>query len=263
MKPFQKDLKGKDCSPEGFAKTVKELTTKGRDKFFTWFDGGGTVDGAFNKAEGIFLNLIYPHFLKYRENDPIDSISLDIGYGGGGQVLAATKFFNYALGVDVHGEKEYVIKELVNRSSPNYVLFQTNGMDLQPIMTGHVDFVHSWVTLIHVGYIEVVKSYISECFRVLRPGGVGVLFFSRLVRSKQMQTEKEWFADLEEEKEHPIGYIERGTWMAVNTVNLKISMWWMVDELERQRFTIMKGVCSNSDGFFHGQQGVVFKKDFS
>ena len=95
-----------ECTPEGFAGRVKQLRELNNpDKFFTFFDGGGTADGAFNKAYDIFERLMLPWVRQY-------GTSLDIGYGGGGQVLAASKHFDIVMGIDVHGEFEYVLNHI-------------------------------------------------------------------------------------------------------------------------------------------------------
>lgn len=241
------------CNPEGFKKEIKGNIKKGKNFFFSWFDGGKTVAGAFKKSEGIFKRLMLPWAKKF-------DTSLDIGYGGGGQVLAASKYFKYALGVDVHEEVEFVEKELKKRNKEkNIALFIGDGKTL-PVDNEKVDFVSSWVTFLHLGTIEVVESYLKEIYRVLRGGGVAVIFFTRLVRTKSVQTEEEYSEDIIKEKQHITGYREGGPKTLVNRANLVISLWKMASLAKTHGFAVLSTTRSHDKDKIYGQHGIVIQK---
>ena len=84
------------CNPEGFRNEIKELLAKGDlSAFYSWFDGGETKTGAFEKGADVFNRVIYPYAKKYlkgrlRESDVS---ALDLGYGAGTKILPALNFF--------------------------------------------------------------------------------------------------------------------------------------------------------------------------
>lgn len=247
------------CDPEGFRNEIKEIRTRGREAFFTWFDGGGDVDGAFEKAEDIFDRLMLPWAESFIGNLD-ERISLDIGYGGGGQVLAASEYFKYALGIDVHNEISFVEMEFKSRKgNKNTALFISQGSNI-PIDDNKVDFIHSWVTFLHIGTIQNVENYLKEMFRVMTEGGIAVIFFTRLIRSKNVQNLQEYEADLKLEQQHPTGYREGGPLTLVNRANLVISQWKMKELVEKHGFKFILVSFSHDEDRIYGQHGIVFQK---
>jgi len=246
------------CCPEGFRDEIKMIRDRGRNAFFIWFDGGGDVDGAFEKAEDVFKRLMLFWAERFMENLD-EKISLDIGYGGGGQVLAASKHFKYALGVDVHKEIDFVEKEFRNRKIKNVALFFNDGKTI-PIDSNKVDFVHSWVTFLHLGTIEIVESYLKEMFRVMTEGGIAVIFFTRLCRSKKIQDVIEYMSDIKIEEQHPTGYREGGSLTRVNRANLILSRWKMEELVEKNNFKFLNFTFSHDKDKIYGQHGIVFQK---
>jgi len=249
------------CNPEGFKNELKKIREEGETIFFTWFDGGETVDGAYEKADDIFCRLMLPWAKKFL-GDLKNKVSLDIGYGGGGQVLAASKHFKYAMGLDVHEEISYVEAELRKRQggkNKNTALFIGNGYTI-PIDANKIDFIHSWVTFLYIGTIQNVTSYLKEMFRVLKPGGVAVIFFTRLIWSKSEQHMPEYEADLIKEKQHPEGYREGGPLTRVNRPNLIMSRWKMEELAEKQGFKFLSPTMSQNRDVIYGQHGVVIQK---
>lgn len=253
------------CNPEGWKNEIKELFVKvSEDEFFTYFDGPrpGTKDEAFDKAEDIFQRLFVPHIKKYLDKDHRKA-SLDIGYGSGAQVLAASKYFEEAHGVDVHEENDVIIKEISKRGGKNIKLYIGDGQSL-PMMDETYDFVHSWVTFLHFSSISIATLYLQEIMRVLKPGGIAVVFFSRMLRSKKDQTWAEVKADIEKEKSLPVSYREGGPHSKVRSVALQISMNWMLKEVASVGGKVVDYTAS-FDGFgksriHHGQYGVIFQK---
>jgi len=253
------------CDPQGFKNEIKNNIDRGKEAFFTWFDGGDTVDGSFEKAEGIFKRLMLPwaeRFYTTTRFDMSNKTSLDIGYGGGGQVLAASKHFKYALGVDVHEEIEFVESELKRRTKGkegNIALFTGDGKTL-PIDDNKVDFVSSWLTFLHLGTMEIVEGYLKEMYRVMIEEAIAVLFFTRLVRGKNIQTLVEYENDLKLENEHPLGYREGGPLTRVNRPNIVISRWKMEELVKKNNFKLLNTTFSHDGDLIYGQHGIVIQK---
>lgn len=249
------------CDPQGFKDEIKIMRDKGRDTFFTWFDGGGDTDGAFDKAKGIFDRLMLPWVERFLGNLE-DKVSLDIGYGSGGQVLAASEHFRYSTGIDVHGEISFVEKELRKRKAiqnRNFALFISNGNTI-PMDNNKIDFISSWVTFLHIGTIQNVEDYLKEMFRVMTEGAIAVIFFTRLVRTRNAQSLAEYEEDLKLEEQNPVGYREGGPLTRVNRANLVISQWKMKELVEKHGFKFIHTTYSHDKDKIHGQHGIVFQK---
>ena len=247
------------CNPEGFKNEIKSNIDRGKVEFFTWFDGGDTIAGAFKKAKEIFERLMLPWAKRYMNNLE-EKTSLDIGYGSGCQVLAASKHFKYALGIDVHEEVDYVEEELRKRNKEkNIALFIGDGKTL-PIDNNKVDFISSWVTFLHIGTIEVVESNLEEMYRVMTEGAIAVIFFTRLIRSGSPQTLTEYKADLVLEDGHPTGFREGGPLTRVNRANLVLSRWKMIALANKHKFIYIAPTFSHDKDKIYGQHGIVIQK---
>jgi SAM-dependent methyltransferase len=253
------------CNPEGFRNEIKALLKKGDiDAFYHWFDGGETKAGAFEKGADVFHRVIYPYAKKYlkgrlREGDVT---ALDLGYGAGTKILTALNFFQKVYGVDVHDEWEFILQSIAVPEGKEVILLTGDGHTI-PVGPSEIDFLYSWITFCHVGTIENVESYLGEIYRVLQPGGIAVLFFTRLMRSGKSQTWKEVEADIEMEKATE-GFREGGPESKVRSINLVMAMWKMDELASRFGFNILDKTASWDDTpsgrVFHGQYGIVIHK---
>ena len=253
------------CDPEGFKNEIRELEEKGDiDALYHWFDGGVTKKGAFEKGDDVFRRVIFPYIDKYMsDNTEQDFSALDLGYGMGTKIQSAIRFLPIVYGLDVHDDHATAIGNLDIPKGHCVYLLSGEGTDI-PESIEPVDFVYSWVTFCHLGTIENVKQYLSEIFRVLKPGGVAVLFFTRLIRSGKNQKWVDVEADMVKEREHPTGYREGGPLSKVRTINLVISMWKMEEMVKDAGFELLERTASwddTDDGrVYHGQYGVVIQK---
>lgn len=244
---------------------ITNLKAKGEHAFFNWFDGGISADGAFHRAGITFKKMMFPFIEKYFDTETLkDKMSLDIGYGGGGQVYAASKIFKYSLGLDVHCESAYVEQELLSRGANNIFLYECDGESIPFLKEKSVDFVHSWAVFMHLGNLSVVVSYLNEIRRVLKYGGIAVLYFSRLKRSKLDQSLDEYAKDIDLESNHKTGAILIDD-APVNQINSRIAMWRMVSEVQRAGLTVIDRSCSfrmvDTKPVVGGQHAIICRKD--
>jgi SAM-dependent methyltransferase len=250
------------CNPEGFRNEIKELLEKGdMDAFYHWFDGGDTVEGAFKKGADVFNRVIKPYADKYLKGQR--HVALDLGYGMGTKIKAALNTFPRVYGVDVHEEWEVALHNMELEENQEIKLLWGDGREL-PLEDQEINFVYSWVTFCHLGTIENVEKYLQEIFRVLKPGGVAVLFFTRLIRTGRNQTWEEVEADMALEKIHNPGYREGGPESKVRSINLVMSMWKMEELSSRSGFDILEKTASwdntKKGKVFHGQYGIVLRR---
>lgn len=250
-----------------FSNRIRIEREKGnKNNFFAFFDGGRTVDGAFLRASNCFKSMMLPHAKKYF-TDLTDKTSLDIGYGSGGQVLEASKYFKMAYGIDVHTECDYVGAELKQKGCNNFCFLECNGTSI-PVDNTSIDFIHSFVTFLHVGKIQVVVDYLLEIKRVLKPNGIAVLFFSRILRTGgRVQPYDKYLLDVAQEEKSGLTYREADSTpmsMGIWCMNLTIAMHYMKSIVIKADLVVVDqgGVSSEKDGvkFFGGQHFVVLKK---
>ncbi len=161
----------------GFREEIDNVAHKGKDAFFTWFDSAKNADTAFLRGQWDFMVHIALPLSKYISS-PEDKIALEIGHGGGRILLAACRSFKKTIGVDVHDNNKLVEEELKSRGVSNFELLKSDGSTI-PVEDSAVDIVYSFIVLQHVEKIAVFKRYLEETHRVLKSGGIAVLYFGR------------------------------------------------------------------------------------
>ena len=247
---------------EGYVNFIRDVREKKPDAFFTMFDGGKNFDEALKIAKVIFERLILPFAFKYLgEMLNRDKNSLDIGYGSGFQVLAAKNYFLASCGVDVHKDGPFVIDtfESKNMDVDGVTLIESEAADL-PFLDDSYWFAHSWVVFLHFPSIEYVTRTLKEIYRVLRPGGVSVIYYSRLVKTKKKETPAEYEADIELENKHETGFEANESLTQVFKKGITIARWKMAELVTSIGFEILEHTSSNDGGFVFGQHGIVLKK---
>jgi len=239
------------CDVEGYRETVKKAIEAGPEMFYRFYQ----ENPDFRRGMITFKTQFFPFVEKYVKNR---GASLDIGYGPGSMVFAASKHFDLAMGVDVHFQGKEVAEELKRNGCNNFLLHMGDGKNI-PIEDDCIDFIHTWTVFMHFGKVEVVKSYLAECYRVMKPGGVAVLYFARMYRQKQNETKEEWEESIELE---PDLYRERI--VTVNHINLTISMRWMEQAAEEAGLQVLERTAStvavHHIEYYHGQHGLVLRK---
>jgi len=101
--------------------------------------------------------------------DPKRMTVLEIGCGSGRITRALAEVFGHVYAVDISGEMIRRAKESL-RDVPNAHVFQNNGTDLKVLGKIRVDFAFSFIVFQHIPSRDVIRSYVSEVQRLLRPG---------------------------------------------------------------------------------------------
>jgi ubiquinone/menaquinone biosynthesis C-methylase UbiE len=168
-----------DNNLDGFRKEINIASKKDPSTFFNWFnESGGNIETNFIKGQCEFTFYILIPLMKLME-DLKSKTALEIGYGGGRLLAAASYHFKKVIGVDIHNKFKIIEAELKKRNIHNFKLLQNNGRDI-PVEDSSVDLVFSFIVLQHVGKIEIFNNYLKETYRTLRKGGYAILFFGRL-----------------------------------------------------------------------------------
>lgn len=100
-------------------------------------------------------------------------LAVEIGCGMGRICLALHERFDRVVGYDISEEMLRRARELVPDQTVDFRL--TEGATLPGQPAGSVDFVLTFTVFQHIPSVEVIRSYVQEAGRVLRPGGVFVL----------------------------------------------------------------------------------------
>ena len=159
--------------PENFSNNMVE--------YQKWFDECDSLKSCVAKGEIDFHNRILTPDIYKILGDPREKIALDIGFGGGRLVLASSKVFKNVIGIDVLSEKlrKMTEKFLDSQGTNNYELLDPDSM--LKIESNSVDFVYSYIVFQHFSSIDYFHKYMDLIRRVLKPGGVGNIFFGLCV----------------------------------------------------------------------------------
>jgi ubiquinone/menaquinone biosynthesis C-methylase UbiE len=103
--------------------------------------------------------------------DPKQMKVLEIGCGSGRITRALAEIFGEVFAVDISGEMIRQASETL-RDVPNAHVFQNSGSDLRVLGDIDVDFAFSYIVFQHIPDRSVIRSYVREVHRLLRPGGL-------------------------------------------------------------------------------------------
>jgi ubiquinone/menaquinone biosynthesis C-methylase UbiE len=113
---------------------------------------------------------------------PDTKFMLEVGCGAGRMSHAFASHFAQVFALDISEEMLGRARELHGKAK-NISWVRGNGTDLQPMANDSVDFVFSYLVLQHLPAEEIVKSYVREIIRVLKPSGICLFQFHGTRRS--------------------------------------------------------------------------------
>jgi ubiquinone/menaquinone biosynthesis C-methylase UbiE len=103
--------------------------------------------------------------------DPKEMTVLEIGCGSGRITRALSEIFGQVYAVDISGEMIRQARQSL-QDRPNAHVFQNSGADLSVLDDIRVDFAFSFIVFQHIPSRDVIRSYVREVHRLLRPGGL-------------------------------------------------------------------------------------------
>ena len=248
---------------KGFREEIGKASQVSKDTFFTWFDRARDTDMAFIRGQWDFTAHIALPLAKYISK-PEEKVIVEIGHGGGRLLKGACCSFKQCIGVDIHDQNGVVETELINRGVNNFKLYQTDGKSI-PVESALVDVVYSFIVLQHVEKIGIFKAYLEETYRVLKPGGVAILYFGR--KHILSINRRSWLLyRLDCLLEWLIlhrGYKELSA--RVNSTNLVIRLGFAKHLARKAGFDVLGSIPSHKrvpDGvtLFGGQNGIILRK---
>lgn len=121
------------------------------------------------------LEDVHPHLSQ-------DMKVLEIGCGIGRLLRFFALLFDEVHGIDVSQEMIAQSKEYLAQF-PNVTTHCGNGSSLAPFADQSLDFVFSYVVFVHIPEKKIIRDYVREARRVLKPGR----FFKFLVKYKSWE----------------------------------------------------------------------------
>jgi SAM-dependent methyltransferase len=98
--------------------------------------------------------------------------ALDFGCGIGRLTFALTRYFRRVIGVDI---SESMLRQAVALDHSSRCAFVANASDRLPFASGSFDLIYTAIVLQHVPQKNIVRRYISEFVRTLKPRGLLVM----------------------------------------------------------------------------------------
>lgn len=96
---------------------------------------------------------------------------LEIGCGIGRLIKPLREIYNQVDGVDISEKMVEYSKEYLSDGKPNGNIYLNDGMTLEMLSDNTYDFVYSMITFQHIRSYTIVKKYLDETLRILKPGG--------------------------------------------------------------------------------------------
>ena len=174
-------------------KLVKDVWTKGPTKFedeaefHNFFDIDDTVTNALKHGFIDFSHRIFTSDFHSILGDPRDKTALEIGFGGGRLLNAASNYFGKVIGVDIHECFDRTTEILEREGCTNFELVHRDN--IQTIPDNSIDFVYSFIVFQHFSHWSEAEFYISQIERVLKVGGCGILYMAINERDQQTYLE--------------------------------------------------------------------------
>ena len=146
--------------------------------------------------------IMLPQFYQFIGN-PINKTCLEIGFGGGRLLNAASRFFGKCYGVDImNKDSQKRVCEFLDKSgATNIELFLRDDVDKIPFRS--VDFVYSFIVFQHFESIDEIHYYLNFLKRAMNENGIGILYFGLNEHDKNdVYTKPESVASLELNHHH-------------------------------------------------------------
>jgi SAM-dependent methyltransferase len=126
--------------------------------------------------------------------EPEKAHAVEIGYGDGALLTPAAGFFGRVTGVSMgQGDADMAsIPSLINDPARDIPFAEWRPSAPLPFDDGSIDFIYSLRGVRRLPDLAAFKSLAADCARVLRPGGVAMLWFGRLSRLPFAPPGKTW-----------------------------------------------------------------------
>lgn len=164
---------------EDFSKAIGVAAKKDHESFLTWFDNNENITEVISSGYRHFFSCVLKDDAYDLTGEKASELTaLEIGCGGGRIMNAAAKYFKYVIGLDIHDNLEETDGFLSQLGNTN---FETRKIrdGVFPVADESIDFVYSMIVFQHLLKIETLDIYLKETARILKKGGLAVIYFGR------------------------------------------------------------------------------------
>lgn len=201
----EKSLSG-ETHQKRYSDAIHAAKNLGIDAFQNWFNRSQNVHQSIVRGYWDFsMHILTPTVCKLMVA-PEQKTALEIGYGGGRLLNAACKYFQYAIGVDIHEEQAFVETFLKEQGNQNFKLLRTTNNKIA-IEANSVGFVYSFIVLQHLPTLDSLTGYLEEIHRVLEPNGVAQLYFGKFSKLKPVEQLKSFIVGYKEINNPSVNHI--------------------------------------------------------
>jgi len=153
-------------APKDFESTVS---------FLNWFDGTSSIEDSVQNGQSDWKNRL-TNFSNFKDINK--NTCLEIGFGGGRLLAAASNHFDSVIGIDIHEAFDKTENFLKSQNVNNYDLMHRN--DIKDIEDKSIDFVYSFIVFQHFDSFEEIDFYLKQIKRILTPKGYSHIFWGKL-----------------------------------------------------------------------------------
>jgi SAM-dependent methyltransferase len=116
--------------------------------------------------------------------DPAAAHAVELGYGAGDLLVAASHFFGSvtALPLASGDDAESATRLTLAAARGNVSVHSGDEHSLASMQSEHADFIYSLHGVSRLPDLQTFRSLVADCARVLKPGGLAMLWFGRLSR---------------------------------------------------------------------------------
>jgi len=155
---------------------------KDPEEFAKYFDTSSSLKEVEAMGYVDFYHKIFTNDFYNLVDDPRLKTCVEIGFGGGRILAAASKLFNKAIGIDIHNSFDMSEKYLKRQNVKNVSLIHAN--DMSTIQDNSVDFVYSFIVFQHFISWDDAEFYFREIKRILTDNGAGIIYFGNNNRNQ-------------------------------------------------------------------------------
>ena len=169
-----------------YSEAIRDARRKGDAVFQSWFNKSEDENQSILQGYwDLSVHILKPKVCEYIIS-PESKTALEIGYGGGRILNAACSYFHQVIGIDIHEEQAAVQEFLHGQGKENFILLKTGGRTID-VESGSIDFIYSFIVLMHLNSYEAFESYIRETQRCLKRGGIAQLYFGTFRKATYIQ----------------------------------------------------------------------------
>ena len=146
-------------------------------QFQNWFDETTSIKHTIAQGHIDFHNKVVTNEVYRILGDIKDKSCLEIGFGGGRLLNAASQVFSKAYGIDIHSCFDTTNEFLKSQNCNNHQLVHYS--DTNSLPDNFIDFVYSFIVFQHFSSISYFHDYIRLIKRILKRGGCANLHLAK------------------------------------------------------------------------------------